>query len=400
MKVNRQAGVVQGSILVAQSVFPAMGAVLLVPVVPLLFREYGAMPNAQYWVPVLLTVPSLCIALLSPLVGWLADTVGRRPVLIAGLTFYGLAGIAPMFLESFAAIFASRVILGVGDAIIIVVSAVMVGDYFEGARRARWLALFSTVASLAAAVFLAIGGALGAAYGWRGAVAVYGLAVIFVPAMLLYTWEPVAPANVSPTARESSIPGLARHLVITGLCTLFGAVLFYTLVLQQGLALAALGTVDPARLGLLTAIASLGNPIATLVFRRFVHVSPAHMLTFAFGLVGAGLLTIGGVTDDLAFTAAAFVGLFGAGLLLPTLICWTMRPLPFARRGQGTAVFQSSFALGQFGSSLIVPFLAGLIGGVASAFALLGGLAAIAAVSAWVSARSARADEALQGEIA
>jgi MFS family permease len=384
MTAPRTAGALQGSILVGQSVFPAMGAVLLVPVVPLLFREYGQIEHAEYLIPALLTVPGLCIALFSPLVGWLADRIGRRPLLISGLLFYGAAGIAPLFLTSFAEVLVSRIILGVGDAIIIVVTAVMVGDYFEGARRARWLALFGTVAAVAAAVFLALGGILGDAFGWRGAVSVYALSLVFIPAMLLYTWEQPAPAEMHECTERPPARGLALHLAVTGITTLFGAVLFYTLVLQQGLALAALGTMDPGRLGMLTAIASLGNPIASLVFRRFVHLPVPAMLTAAFGLIGVGLSLIGWVTDDLAFTAAAFVGLFGAGLLLPTLLTWTMRSLRYGQRGKGTAVYQSAFAAGQFGSSMVVPLLAGsLSGSILAAFAVLGGFAMTAAFAAF-----------------
>lgn len=140
----------------------------------------------------------------------------------------------------------------------IVVSATMIGDYYRGPARAKWLAMISTVVSLSAAVFLGLGSLLGDAFGWRGAVAV---SLLFVPAMLFFTWEPAPDA----TGGGDDAP-LAKYLWLTALCTCFGAVLFYTLVLQQGLGLAALGTLDPGRIGLLTAVASLGNPIGKLVF--------------------------------------------------------------------------------------------------------------------------------------
>jgi MFS family permease len=379
----REAGVVQGSVLVAQSILPVMGSILLVPVLPLLFREYGAMPGANYLIPMLLTVPGLCIALLSPLFGWLADRVGRRRVLISALIFYGFAGIAPIFLTSFQAVLASRVILGITDAAVIVVSTVMIGDYFDGERRARWLALISTLATLAATAFLALGGGLGEAFGWRGPVAVYALALAFVPAMLLFTWEPETPTAAEPARVRHSTDGLSRHLWIMGATTLFGAVLFYTLALQLGLGLAALGTADPGRLGTLASFASIGNLIATLVFRRLTHIATLVMLSVAFGLIATGLIAIGWVETDIQFAVAAFVGMFGAGLLMPALITATMQPLPFAIRGRGSSVFHASFALGQFGSGIAVAGLADLLAGdVLTVFATLGALALVAALAA------------------
>lgn len=390
MKTPRAAGTVQGSILVAQSVFPVMGAVLLVPVVPLLFREYGGMAGANYLIPMLLTVPGICIALLSPLFGWISDRSGRRPILIAAIILYGLSGIAPIFLTDFTFVLLSRVVLGLCDAVVVVVSAVMIGDYFEGERRAKWLALISTVSSIVAAVFLALGGALGEIYGWRGAVSAYALAFLFVPAMILFTWEPEAAAvkkreignDNEVILTKEEITGISRHLWIMGAWTAFGGVLFYALVLQQGLGFAALGTVDPGRLGMLTAIGSLGNPIGTLVFRRFTHVPTLVMLAVAFGLLAAGFTGIGSSTNDIMFTVAAFVGMFGSGLLMPTLLTSIMQPLSYEIRGRGSSVFHSTFAFGQFGSGFVIPFLAArLDSGALGAFAVLGGFALAAAIA-------------------
>ena len=61
---DRQANWVQATTLLVQQALPTMGPLLLVPVVPLIMAEYGSMPGAAYWVPSLLTVPALCMALL------------------------------------------------------------------------------------------------------------------------------------------------------------------------------------------------------------------------------------------------------------------------------------------------------------------------------------------------
>jgi len=384
MTVQRSAGLPQGMTLVVQSALPAMGAVLLVPVLPLIFTEFRSMPGADYWIPALVTVPALCIALLSSPAGWIADYYGRRIPLLIALIFYGLTGLAPLFLESFTAIFASRVILGVCEAMIITVSATLVGDYWEGPRRAKWLAAISTMASASAVALFGISGALGSAFGWRGSFALYGVALLFVPALLLWIWEPARSAQ-RPAAAVKLDAATRTHMIRTGLGALLGGVLFYTLVLQQGLGLAAVGTTDPGRIGLLTACASAANVIGTLVFRSVTTIRPTRLLTVEFLIIGLAMLAISRVTSDVQFAAAAFIGLLGCGMLMPTLLNWTMMSLPFEVRARGTGVFQSMFMLGQFVSSFVmIGVTHAVTGSVLASFGIIGVIAVAAAAGAFV----------------
>lgn len=82
---QREADWPQGLTLLTQQALPTMGPLLLVPVIPLIIREYGAMPGAAYWVPSLLTVPALCMALFAGAAGAVGDRIGRRGPLIAAL---------------------------------------------------------------------------------------------------------------------------------------------------------------------------------------------------------------------------------------------------------------------------------------------------------------------------
>jgi MFS family permease len=279
--------------------------------------------------------------------------------------------------------------------LIITLSATMIGDYFSGSLRARWLATISTTASLSAVAFFAVGGAIGAAYGWRAVTTIYGLSILFVPAMLLLTWEP----KRQPTPESTSAVAMAaepeffpwNHMMITGLSTLFGGILFYSLAIQQGLALAALGVQDPGRLGLLTAVASLANPIGTLVFWRMSHWRPTVLLAIEFAIVGGACSAIGFVQTDVQFATAAFVGLFGCGLLFPTLINWTMAGLPASGRARGTGIFQSMFMFSQFASGMLLAFLtASVTGSLLKSFGILGAAGLIVALYCLIRLRSTR----------
>ena len=68
----RQATTRHGVILMLTAVMPTMAIIALVPVLPLLLREFADVPGAAVLVPMALTVPALCVALFSPLAGWLS----------------------------------------------------------------------------------------------------------------------------------------------------------------------------------------------------------------------------------------------------------------------------------------------------------------------------------------
>lgn len=91
----RHATTRHGLILMLAAVMPTMAIIALVPVLPLLLREFADVPGAAVLVPMALTVPALCVALFSPLAGWLSDRLGRKRLLIGALVGYAGFGRSP-----------------------------------------------------------------------------------------------------------------------------------------------------------------------------------------------------------------------------------------------------------------------------------------------------------------
>jgi MFS family permease len=98
-----------------------------------------------------------------------------------------------------------------------------------------------------------------------------------------------------------------------------------------------------------------------------------------FAIIGGAFTAMSQMTDYRPFVAFAALSQIGAGMMLPTLLTWAMSRLSFEVRGAGTGVWQSTFALGQFVVGLLVPFLAGLAGGIVPAFVYPGIASLVAA---------------------
>jgi len=378
----RVPGTPQGLMLLLPCTLSVMGIVVLLPVLPQIMEHYNDVPNYRYLIQGgVLTMPALCIMLFSPLAGWLADRFGRRNMLIASMIVYAFVGIAPIFLENLYAIIATRVAVGLCEAVVMTVSTTMISDYFKGLAREKWLASQTAVASVSSLFLIFTGGVLGSLYGWRGPFAVYLFGLLLAFGIWRLTWEPQSESHGgSPENADSSFADL--NIVyfefpwsrIAGICaiTLFASVMFYVVQTQNSLALNVLGITDPKQLGTLTALASLGVPIGTFIFRGLMRMPPGVLLFIEFALIGGTYIGMGKAPHYEEFVAVAFFNQIGCGMILPTLLTWATRGLAFDIRGRGNGVWTGVFAVGQFLSGITVTYLGDQLGGLLPAMVALG----------------------------
>ncbi len=378
----RTPGFAQGIILLLPCIMAVMGVLALAPVVPKMIEAFSTTPNVVFWVNIILTVPSLCLMLFSPLMGLAGDRFGRRGLLIVALFAYAALGVAPIFLNNIWAILATRIGVGIAEAGVLTLSTTLVGDLFQGEARDRWLGMQMAVASIGAIVCLIVGGALGSAFGWRGSFALYGVAALLAIAVSVLIWEPqrsAAPASLN-TDSQVIFPWHA----MAGICaiTLFASILVYTWQIEVGVALSALGMRDPAQIGFYTAIVSLATSVGTLSFQALTRVSVAKLLTAEFLIIGASYCAMSMVRDPNSFLLISALNQIGAGMIMPTLLTWAVRQLSFEIRGRGTGIWQGAFSVGQFCAGLLIPVSIGIGGGIIGSYRVLGVAALIAGATA------------------
>lgn len=381
-----------GVILMLTAVMPTMAIIALVPVLPLLMREFAAVPGAAVLVPMALTIPALCVALFSPVAGWLSDKLGRKRLLVGALLGYAGFGLLPLLLDDLRMILVARVVLGVTEAIIMTVATALVGDYFTGERRERWVSIQIATASVSAIVLIAAGGALGEALGSRGPFWLYLLALPVALAAAAILFEP-AKASATAPASGGAAQSIAGLVAIT-----FGiGMLFYTLIVQLGPVIEATGVTSPATIGLAGAAANLGVMAGSMLFGRLKGWSGQTLLSIGLPLVALGYVGIA-LSGSFALTAACAVVIsIGNGLMLPTMLAWVLRRLPPETRGRGTGVWTGAFFLAQFVAPIVAVVLSGLLGGLSGVFLFYAAAAAIGAGAALL--RRGAAIPATQGAI-
>jgi MFS family permease len=391
MSRHRQPGFMTGISLLFPITLTTMAIVLLAPVVPQLMAEFSSVPNHEYWVPMVLTLPALCVAILCPFAGILGDYFGRRNLLLFSFILYAAVGVAPVFLTELTHILISRIGVGIAEALIYVLSTTMIADYYKGEERDKWLAGQTAFASVSALIFFNLGGVLGEA-GWRTPFWVYGSALVMFLLVWRYTWEPSGDAHPDDEAEAAphnlSWAGFpwGKMAMIAGI-TIYASIFFYTVQIQAASGLAELGLTSSAQIGFLTSIASIGVPLGTWIYSRIGRIGVGKLLLIEFSLLAIGFMMMGTASGVAMFLIGCFINQLGAGLLLPTLLVWSMSILSFEVRSRGTGFWQSAFALGQWLSPLVVTFFALRLGGLLSSFQMLSGFAAAGVVVAIIAAR-------------
>jgi MFS family permease len=370
----RTPGFATGLSLLIPITLSTMAIVLLAPILPQILDEFKTVPHFEYWVPMVLTIPALCVAVLSPFAGILGDYFGRRKLLIAAFAVYAVVGLAPIFLKDLTAILISRVGVGISEALIMVLSTTMIGDYFKGTARDKWLAGQTACASMSALLFFNLGGLLGS-HGWRTPFWVYASALVMMAAVIACTWEPgrdgsVAASDSAPhNASWAEFPWL-RMMIIIGI-TIYGSVFFYTVQIQASSGLVAHGLTNPARIGFLTSIASIGVPLGTFIYSRVSQAPIGKLLLVEFAMLATGFMLMSRMGSVNGFLVGCFINQVGAGLLLPSLLVWSMSILDFNVRSRGTGMWQAAFSLGQFLCPIIITFISARAGGLLASFSFL-----------------------------
>jgi MFS family permease len=377
---ERIAGLPELVLLLAASCLSVLGAVLIAPVLPQMAQDFAAVPGVAVLVPVVLTVPALMIGLTAPFAGFIADKIDRKRVLLIAMVAYSVVGTAPLYLDSLGAIVGSRVLLGICEAAIMTCCTTLIGDYWSGARRAKYLGLQTLVAALSATLFLAVGGVLGAS-GWRTPFWLYVVAVLLVIPMARLLWQPARPgaAQGKSVLNRHLEPVPWRMLLAPCLVSLFGGVVFYALIVQLSFVLSGVGVSSTATIGGISAVMSLATAAGAVVFARLSRLTPRVLLPVEFGLSAVGLVIVFATTAvPVIAIGAVFTG-FGTGMLLPTLLTWAVNRLTFEQRGRGTGLWTGILFVGQFLSPVILVAIGAGVGGLQPALGVLGALAAVMA---------------------
>jgi MFS family permease len=180
--------------------------------------------------------------------GAVADAVNRRRLLIAGIIVWSIATVAGGFAQGFGSMFASRLFIGVGEAVLGPCAVTMISDLFPPHRRGRPMALYVFGSMIAYGLGSLISGVIldlapkgvfaglpviGQLVPWRIAFTLVGTSGLLIVVLLVLLREP-------PRQVEAMAAGVAKLSFVQGLGLLASQRAVF-LPLYASLALFAMG---------------------------------------------------------------------------------------------------------------------------------------------------------------
>jgi predicted MFS family arabinose efflux permease len=344
---------------------------LSIPVTPL----FAAGPLGADALGVGLSVGAFAVSalLLRPWAGRMADTRGRRPLLIGGALLYAGVMAAHLLAPDLATLIALRLALGVAEAAFFVAAVAAVADLAPPGRTGEAVSFNSLALYLGIAIgpfigeqLLHLGGFTAAWLGGAGLALAAALIAMRVPETLEAADQP--PGRPMLIHRRAVGPGLGLLFGIGGMAGFLAFVALYARELGMG----------GAALPLLV----LGGTVigCRIVFARLPdRVPPFRLGAAALGLTGLGLAVVAVVQSAPGLLLGAAILGVGIAFTTPAFFAAVVARVSPSERGaaMGTA---SAFLDLAFGGGPVLLGLVAALGGVPLAF----GVAAIVVASGGV----------------
>lgn len=137
----------------------------------------------------MITLPSLSIAVLSLFLGHLLQKYNRKPSMIVALVLFCAFGSAGLYLTEIENLLVSRLLFGISVAMLMILTTSLIGDYFSGEQRHKYMGLQSAMASVDGIFFLVGGGYL-SDLGWRYPFGIYLIGLFFYSSCTSFLIEP------------------------------------------------------------------------------------------------------------------------------------------------------------------------------------------------------------------
>lgn len=343
------------AILLMASSLTVMSGATIAPSLPQMSKVFADIPNAEFLSKLVLTLPALMIAIVSPVVGFIIDKFGRLKLLLASLVLYAIGGTTGLYLNDLYSILAGRALLGVAVAGVMTSATTLIADYLEGDERNRFMGMQGAFMAFGGMIFVGSGGAL-ADLNWRYPFLLYFFSLVVLPLAYVYLFEPgknTAASLPNDTVKEKTIyPKFLINFIY--LVTFFSMLLFYMVPVQLPFLLKSLGIEKNSWAGLAIVTSTFMGALTSASYQKVkVRLSYMQIYALSFAFMGIGFGIVGFAQSYATIIAGMVFGGLGMGFLMPNPSLWLMSLAPPKIRGRLIGGLTMAVFLGQFFSPII-----------------------------------------------
>jgi EmrB/QacA subfamily drug resistance transporter len=187
-----------------------LNSTMIAVALPDIVDDLDASLAASAW---LVTGYLIAQAALQPLAGKLGDSIGRRPLILAGLLLFGVFSLGAALAPSLGMLIVFRVLQAVSGALVFPNSLALVREILPHERRGKVFGVLGSAIGLAAAGGPPLGGVLVAIGGWR---AIFLVNVPWVAAAVWLALRSVPAPPARPARQKFDVVGAVALSVLLG----------------------------------------------------------------------------------------------------------------------------------------------------------------------------------------
>ena len=152
----------------------------------------------------------IVFTLVAPIFGALGDRRSRPRLIAFGVGVWSVATALSGFAGSFAALFAARASVGIGEAAYVTIVPSLLSDYFPLSQRGRVMAIFFCAIPVGSALGYVVGGLIDVHFGWRAAFFVAGVPGLVLAILCLGLRDPPRGSQDGDSPAPATAPAAAR----------------------------------------------------------------------------------------------------------------------------------------------------------------------------------------------
>ena len=376
-------------VLIAAGCLTTMTGTIIAPIFPEMLQQMRLEPA---WAATLaVSMHEIAIALFTPLMGLLADRIGKLAVLFPGLILYAIFGVAGSLMPNLSMLLLDRALLGVASASIAAASIGLLGTLYYGDERTRILGYATSAMTTASIVTLLLGGWVGTIR-WEYSFYLYGLSLPV--ALLAFLLIKGGSSNSSPLLAVGQ--GKQLRSVITSpnvlrlyLTIALAATIMYTVIVYAPIYLNEVLGANPGLRGIVLGIRAVGVVFtsAFLASRLAKAMGTYRAIALGFIVMAITLATIP-LLVQLHWIMVMAVGFgVGFGVVIPNTYDGLSKLAPAAVQATVLALGTGMNALGKF----LCPVFLGPVRefvGLAEVFYVSAAIALLVGIILWISPKS------------
>lgn len=326
----------------------SMSNVAIVTMLPHLKDYFKYVDNIEFYSRLMLTLPSLVIALLAPILGHFIFRFGKKKAVIIALFFFSLFGSSGLYLDSIENLLISRAFFGICVATLMIVSTSLVGDYFKEQDRHKFMGYQSAFMGVGG-IFFVMGGGFLSDISWRFPFAIYLIGLILLP-LVFFNLKEVK----IETDKKEEIGQISSNILFVYFLAFFFMLIFFILPTQIPFLIIEKFHASGSLAGTIIAAAFFCNALGAITFSKLkTKFNFPTIYLIGIFLMATGFSLIGLVSNVHYFFFTSPILGFAGGIMMTNVTAWMLSKTNHEKRVKSSGYFTSAIFLGQFLSPVV-----------------------------------------------